>query len=317
MIKTPFLDELVGQDKAKSVVKFHLKAYQRSSVFPNLLLSAPKGMGKTEFAKRVSKELNRGRNVLVNGSSLTGVDSFMEDVLIKFTEEKEPATLVIDEIHAASEKVQTILLSVLNPTQNRRTQYVHKDYHFEFDFRRLTVICATTDVQDVLPPLVDRLKRISLSDYSNEDLGNIVKMFINDKFSIDADFIIKHIAPYIRCNGRSCVKLAEDIEDYCYGENIQRFELKHWQDLKKILSFNPYGLHELEIKTLRILNEEGGKISLNNLSSKLGLTPKAVQNELETYLVSRNLMRPDQGGRRITDLGHKVVEMVEKDSQKN
>ena len=76
--------------------------------------------------------------------------------------------------------VMTALLTITNPNKDGRTTFSYEDYTVDFDFSRQTFMFATTEGQSIFPPLMDRMERVDLQEYSEDELGKIVRVGMDD-----------------------------------------------------------------------------------------------------------------------------------------
>ena len=69
---------IVGQQKAKRKLKFHLENFDATKILPHMMFIAPKGCGKTTLAKAV------GRNLMsTEPTTKTIIDGFGDKTLIE------------------------------------------------------------------------------------------------------------------------------------------------------------------------------------------------------------------------------------------
>jgi len=306
--------EVIGQESAKKKLAFYLNSYQSTSIMPNLMLCAPKGQGKSMLAKQACKKLNvikdgkivldeHGKPLLkkayeINASQINTVPVLLA-TLQQVAIDKD-VTLFIDEAHNISRKVTDMLLTLLNPNPSNKNSFTHDDYTCEIDFTRQTFIFATSESHSVFAPLMDRLTRIDLEDYTLPQLGMIVQKTLPDvEFQED---VLLDIATVLRGNARQAVKMAWDIRSYLCGK--KEFNKFNWNDLIKLLSILPLGLSPIELNLLRFMKGNPNGSSLTNLAAKTGLSRDAVQRDYETYLQRHSLMEITAGkGRTITSKG--------------
>jgi len=306
-----YFNDLIGQDKIKKQLSFYIDAHKKTKVIPHILFVAPRGMGKTMFARSMGKNLlNREGKpktfIEINASTIKNIKSLVNQVLIPFVIDKE-ATLFFDECHSFQRDVTNALLTILNNTSNNRTSFSFEDYTLEFDFSLLSVVMATTEGNAIFPPLADRLTRIEFDDFNKNDLSYIVKENIaKNGLKIEDDALLD-IASILRSNARSAVKISTDIKNYLHKENVKVLTLKGWEELKNILNILPFGLSKMEKRILEIL-KENGETSLTSLSAKLNMTKESLQKDCELFLLRHNFMSIAQKGRIITKKGQDYLE---------
>jgi Holliday junction resolvasome RuvABC ATP-dependent DNA helicase subunit len=304
--KIKIMPDIVGQKKLKRILNFHLKPYKKNGVFPTTLLNASMGEGKTMMMESLAVELGK-RAFIVNCSTIKNSRNFVEDVYLEYMDRKDPFTIIADEFQVLDKTTQSLLLTLLTPNKKMYNQTTYTingvSILLRFDLRDHTFLAATTNIESLIAPLVDRFRVYSMERYAPEDLKEIVKRNLNENIFI-SETVMNNIMHYIRANPRSCVMFAQDINHYCVGEEARIFNKKMWEELKDILSLRQYGLNELEESLLCILFTHPKGIRLTNLAANLRLDNKSVQN-IERYIMYQDLMKNINGIRSLTEKGEK------------
>lgn len=314
MTNTPFKD-IVGQDKAKKELGFYLNSYPHTRLIPNLLIVAPKGQGKTTLARSLAKNLvqfdeydrpvvkpdgtlKKKSFVEINCSTIKSVKSFFNSLVLPHIQDKD-VTLLFDEASEIPTEVSMSLLTILNPNPENRTTFTHDEYTCDFDFRRQTWIFATSESNKIFHALADRLERITLEEYNNEHLAQIIQRGIPDVEC--REDVLLDVATVLRGNARSAQKMANKIATYLSG--AKEFARHHWEELKNILSIFPLGLNSAEINVLRILANNPNGTSLTCLAAKTGFMRDVLQKDIESFLMKNSLLVVETSGRQITKAG--------------
>lgn len=321
--------DLVGQEKPKKELGFYLDSYMRTRIVPNMMFVAPKGQGKTTIARAFAKGLvqfddtgtvvqvpskldpsvmkdKRKPFVEVNCSTLKSVKQFINGLVIPYVQDKD-VTLLFDEASEIPRDVTMALLTILNPNPDNRTTFSLDEYVCDFDFRRQTFLFATSEIQKVFHALADRLERITLEDYTNPQLAQIVQKGIPDV--VCKDDVLLNVSTVLRGNARAAQKMAGKIAAYLKG--AKEFAPKGWDHLREILSIYPLGLNAMEIQILRYLAENGTGTSLTGLSAKTGMSRESLQKDTELYLQKHNLMEIQTTGRMITAKGLEYLKVLD------
>ncbi len=300
---TTLFPNVIGQHPAKRKFEFYIKAFERTGVVPNIMLTAPKGAGKTMLARAFARNLimedtmKPKRYIEINCATIKNLKQFVEMIMVPYMQNMD-ATFLFDECHMLPKDVTMALLTITNPNKNNFNTFSYEGTDIDIDFRKLTFLFATTEPQEVFHALIDRMERIDLDDYSYDELGQILQLNTeNIKFS--GDVVSAHIAPALRGNGRAAQKMATNIISYCAANRTKTFKLKDWHNLCDVLDILPFGMNKTELKYLRALAKHGCT-RLYNLAAKLQMTRSAIQSDAEVYLQKLNFIDVTPHGRQLT-----------------
>lgn len=314
--------DVVGQYEAKKKLGFFLDAYASTKMVPNMLLVAPKGNGKSMIAREIAKgltefdeygqpvmipsktnpnEMKRKRKTFieVNCASLKNVKTFFQQLIIPAVQGKM-VTLFLDEASELEHSITMALLTILNNNATNQTTYSFEDYVCEFDWTMQTFIFASSEPSKLFYALTDRLERVDLQHYSNNNLAEILRRAtpgVEYEDGVDED-----IASTLRGNARASMKAAGKVLAYLKGSKV--FMREDWESLKSILSVRQLGLTPLEINLLQLLASHPKGSSLTALAARSGLSRTAIQQDTETWLLRNDLMMIESSvGRTITAKG--------------
>jgi Holliday junction resolvasome RuvABC ATP-dependent DNA helicase subunit len=312
---TTLFPTIIGQHPAKRKFEFYIKAFERTGIVPNIMLTAPKGAGKTMLARAFARNLimpntmQPKKYIELNCATIKNLRQFVEMIMIPYMQNEE-ATFLFDECHMLPKDVTMALLTITNPNKDNFNTFSYEGSDIDIDFKKLTFLFATTEPQDVFHALIDRMERIDLDDYSYDELGQIL-LLNTEKIRFSGDIVSKHIAPALRGNGRAAQKMATNIKSYVAANKTKTFKLSDWKELCRILDIMPHGLNKTELRYLRTLHREG-TVRLYNLAAKLQMTRSAIQSDAETYLQKLNFIEATNNGRQLTI---QAKEMFEKNPQ--
>ena len=312
---TTLFPTIIGQHPAKRKFEFYIKAFERTGIVPNIMLTAPKGAGKTMLARAFARNLimpntmQPKKYIELNCATIKNLRQFVEMIMIPYMQNEE-ATFLFDECHMLPKDVTMALLTITNPNKDNFNTFSYEGSDIDIDFKKLTFLFATTEPQDVFHALIDRMERIDLDDYSYDELGQIL-LLNTEKIRFSGDIVSKHIAPALRGNGRAAQKMATNIKAYVAANKTKTFKLSDWNELCRILDIMPHGLNKTELRYLRTLHREG-TVRLYNLAAKLQMTRSAIQSDAETYLQKLNFIEATNNGRQLTI---QAKEMFEKNPQ--
>ena len=326
---------IIGQYPAKRKFQFYIKGFERTGIVPNIMLTAPKGAGKTMLARAFARNLimpntmKPKKYIELNCATIKNLRQFVEMIMIPYMQ-NEDATFLFDECHMLPKDVTMALLTITNPNKHNSNTFSYEGNDIEIDFKKLTFLFATTEPQEVFHALIDRMERIDLDDYSYDELGQIL-MLNTEKIKFSGDIVSKHIAPALRGNGRAAQKMATNIKSYVSQKKKSKFDslkdfnkqfnlsgtftLADWKDLCCILDIMPHGLNKIELRYLRTLHREG-TVRLYNLAAKLQMTRAAIQSDAEIYLQKLNFIEVSSHGRGLSNdaklMFEKNPELLEK-----
>lgn len=310
----PFFDGVIGQTRAKRELGFYLRNHLKSgNPVPNFLFAGSKGDGKSFLARKFARNLPDLQNpdkkhkkfYGFNGGAILNPTILLEDILSKVQDEY--CTIFIDEAHGLPSKVQTVLLTILEPTKANRTRYTFNDVDYEFDFRKITFIFATTEDDKIFHALMDRLTKVTLEPYTEKELAEIMETVIENEVSFE-DNLLADLSHYVRRNARAATAVAKNV--LSFGSPV--FTSEHFEILKSQLNMFPHGITFNEIRMLKIL-ESDGECALGHLASRLAQTSKSVQKEVEPYAIAMGLMEID-GKRRLTGNGRLFLKALESET---
>lgn len=301
---------LIGQDSVKRKLSFYIKAFEKTSQAPFLLLSGAKGLGKTEFAKAFAKNLcnkegDKRAFLELNCSTIKNNEQFFDQIFLPLIMDNE-ITILFDECHALPKDLTMAFLTIFNTESNAKKNFEWNGMNFEFNFRNQTFIFATTETDKIFPPLKDRLTTIDFDSYSESELAEIVQACLPEiEFLGDC---AKEVASTIRGNARSAVKRSKEIDLYCSSKGQATFSSEDFKDLSSQIGILPMGLTNTEKQVLEVLKQVGSA-TLTGLSARLGLSKTCLQRDHELYLLNKNLIEID-GQRKITMQGRQIYNSI-------
>lgn len=302
----------------KAELEFYLGGYEKNGFFPPCGLSGSRGNGKSIFAKALAAEMqviNKRKGIkdgkkflMINAIELKNSELFFEKVMPILVAEKDIA-LFIDEIENLSMQIQSVLLTLLAVGDNFQSEYTTSEgVKHVIDHRQFTFICAASSFAGVHPDLIDRLKNFTVDAYSEDDLAIILqKKLPHMTFEKDA---LDKLSSCMRGNARRAISRAVDLQVL----GVDHFTMKHFNQIKKVLSIYPFGLTRTEIAYLNILKQNGGGTTLTEICAKMSRTKESVMSDLEPVCRAKNLMRTaGPRGRVITQAGRDILAEIERE----
>ena len=287
-----YFKNVIGQASAKKKLNFLLDSYNRSKHLPHLLLSAPKGSGKTLLAREMGRNLKGSdgkpkRFLEINCAGIKSLKQFCESFLLQHVVDRE-VTVHLDEASEIPKDVEMALLTILNPNDEHRTNFSFEEFSLDFDFKRQSFICSTTEAHQMFDALKDRFKRIDLQAYSKQDLQGIMSLALKKK-KVDFDNkVLSDVSTVLRGNARQAISMANDIADYMHGKD-QKFDFAHWNHMKDSLDILPMGISPGELNLLRLIASRNGS-TVTQLAAETGMTRTSLSKDVEMFLLQNGLM---------------------------
>ena len=310
MVTPSYFPEIIGQEKTIRKLSFLIEGQRANGFCPPVLFVAKRGDGKTSLARALGRNLvardgTPKKFVEVNGASLKTVSAFVNNIIIPHVNNAE-VTLCVDETHSHDNRVRDWILSMLARNKDKTSMATHDGAEIWFNWTQFSFIAATTNPEKLSEAFKNRLERIDLEPYKAEHL---VAILLKNTPDITYDENIEHnIVSVVRDSPRQTVHLAEHINQFSAQTKNTRFNKAAWQDLSKKLDIKPFGLTHTELALLRHLNECGG-LTLTSLSAKLSLDATTIRRDIESFLLSRNLIQID-GKRFITGRGKEMLKIA-------
>jgi putative ATPase len=214
------IDDFVGQEEIRAVVKSLLTQSKSSGFFPSIIFWGPPGSGKTTLSRIIALELARKfyEFSAVNASTkeVEKVIPHKEEARIKgfdFIEERENTkapVVFIDEIHRFNKAQQDSLLP-----------------HVERG--NIVFIGATTENPsfEVIGPLMSRCRVLILNRHEDEDLKTIIKRGLNTLNNKMSTEVLDFISFSSNGDARIALNILEIASHLAVGKII---ELKNVED---------------------------------------------------------------------------------------
>lgn len=251
----------VGQKDLKPEIAVMME-HMKSGANLNLMIRGPSGYGKTHLAKIISSYIANDKYVLYLGNVNIGF----------FIGEKR--VHIFDEIH--------------------RLKNVEGLYPI-MDSEKFCIFILTNEYDDLKEPLVNRCVIINIQEYNLGDMKEIIQRFFNQKKMPVPDYFSGTIALYARGSPREAKILAKRLEIIFIekGIPIGLIELEEMLDMLRIYKG---GFTELDLKYLDVLKKQK-TASLNTLSRALNVPKYTLLNEIEPFLIKKDLINITSKGR--------------------
>lgn len=296
-------EDIIGQESVISTLELYIDAYKQTERIPFLNFIAGKGSGKTHIVRRFRHGLRRKDGskppiLEVNAATVKNAKMFFEQIVPVWVGNN--AVLFIDELHCLPNDLQSIFLSILDVKKDPIRTIEFEGITYEFDFRKICFIGATTDAQKLLGPLQDRLRAINLEEYSDEQLFEIFQKNLENRIEISSCAKNEIISTF-RGNPRDVVVKAEDLKTFSAAKTCDKITKQIWESFSKTMGIRPMGLTFSEMQVIKAIGKKR-EASLTDISSVTGFDRSLIQRSLESILVRKNLMTID-GKRKLTGEG--------------
>ena len=296
-MKTNYFPNVIGQENVKKILTFFIDGHKANGIMPTIMLTAPRGCGKTWIAQALAKNLMTDgkpkKLITFNCSQLKNLSQFMNDIIIPHVNEQD-CTVFFDEASELPKDVSMALLTITNPNPDNMNEFAYDDFVINFNFRRQSFIFATTEGQSIFHALMDRMERVDLQDYELDELGAILMCGL-DGYKVDSA-ALSDLSKVLRGNARAGQKMAIKMKSYLDAAKRKRFRLDDVEKLYDQLGIEPLGLLSKELELMEILARKKAT-RLMELTAMLQLSRGAIQRDYELYLMQQHLIEITPEGR--------------------
>ena len=280
------IEDLIGQESAKYMIRKNLDHAMRSGEFPAcMLIYGPSGIGKTMIAGIISLELG------IPFIPLSMADTSHSELSDAVEMAQEGAVLFLDELQAAPKRLKDSLLVAFDPSKTR-----------EF-----VAIAATTDPGSLSMPLRRRFPlEIPLTEYNLEEAEALTRLRADGmglKLEPGASFAIARAA---RSNPAKIAKLL--METQMLGDGSTPIAANEFHSHLRMTGRDPRGIDTNEVEILVFLRDEAmGPAGINKLSEVLGLDNKFISEKLRNLRREGFVQNMGRSGHAITNQGRNYL----------
>jgi len=284
-------NDYIGQPKLKKRLDVHIRAaLAENRPLEHVLLTGPPGMGKTTIANIIAARLGDPFHVLSMPMKPAALASFFMEI------EEEGGVVFMDEVHRASKSHQEDLLTLLEDG------YLSNSSGRRIEAPWLTVIGATTEPENVLPPLYSRFPIVPrVEEYTLDEMERIITgMAAKLKVDLEEEAgALARAAGGVPRAARQLVLAARALAITTQQDNGVA------PTAAGVLAFceiDPSGLTQNHLLYIDCLRKLGGKAGLAVIATMMRLHESVVR-ELERLLIGRELLTYGEKGRELTTKG--------------
>ena len=298
------LDDYVGQEKAKEMLKIYISAAKdRGETLDHVLFYGPPGLGKTTLAGIIANEM--GVNLKVTSGPAIEKPGDMAAILNSL---QEGDVLFVDEIHRLNRQVEEVLYPAMEDFAiDIMIGKGASARSIRLDLPKFTLVGATTRAGMLTAPLRDRFGVINrLEFYTVEELQTIIQrsatvlgVEIDERGSAE-------LARRSRGTPRLANRLLKRVRDFAQVNfdgvitgDVADFALD-------LLYVDKYGLDHVDRNLLStmITRFAGGPVGLETLAASIGEDAGTIEDVYEPYLLKNGFLLRTPRGRVATELAY-------------
>jgi Holliday junction DNA helicase RuvB len=313
-LRPQHMREMVGQRDVYARLEIAVdSARKRGAALGHILFDGPPGLGKTTFATCIPRDLGVALQI-ASGAALQAP----KDLIPYLTNAEEYSVLFIDEIHRLPKAVEEFLYPAMEDFRidillgegvNART--------INMALRPFTLIGATTRTGLLSAPLRDRFQiREHLDFYSVDELTEIVRRNAKKLQTEIEPKAAREIASRSRGTPRLANNRLRWVRDYVTSKADGRITLALAHAALDMQGIDALGLDGQDRKYLETICRVfgGGPVGVEAVAHTMNLTVDTLEDEIEPFLLRRELLIRTPRGRKVTAAGFEHVALSPPDA---
>lgn len=298
------LDDYIGQEKAKSILKIYIEAAkQRQDSLDHVLFYGPPGLGKTTLAGIIANEM--GVNMKVTSGPAIEKPGEMAAILNNL---QEGDLLFVDEIHRLNRQVEEVLYPAMEDFAiDIMIGKGSTARSVRLDLPHFTLVGATTRAGLLTAPLRDRFGMIHhMEFYTEAELKLIIKQsakVLNVKIE---DAGATELARRSRGTPRLANRILKRVRDFAQVKynGVITEEVAH--TALDLMDVDTLGLDRVDRNILVTIIEKfgGGPVGLDTLAASIGEDAGTIEDVYEPYLLMKGLIDRTPRGRVATQIAY-------------
>lgn len=278
-------DDFIGQNTIKTILHTAIQsAQQENHTLGHILLNWQSGYGKTTLAWIIAANWNH-KLYTITAYAI----SKPADMIGILNQIQEWDVLFIDEIHRLKPALEEILYIAM---EDYRIDMILPDGgSVTLPLRPFTLIWATTKPESLSTPLKNRfVYSFHLEPYTLQEKKLLLRRYLNKNFITLSNEVLEEIAQYATHTPREITTMSIQIRDYLSVHTVKSvdwlvFEKRHIQWYLTYSQRKKWWITALHERYMDILYESNGfPVWLKTLATKLWMTQKSVEDEIEPLL---------------------------------